>query len=53
MKVNNILEDINIDKPRDRFMVSSKYNSRKPSTYSDISFISYMNRIKAQSINPL
>jgi len=47
MKVNNIPEDINMDKLRGRSIVSSKYNSRELSTHSDIFSILYINKMEA------
>jgi len=47
IKVNNIPEDINMNKPRGISIVSSKYNSRELSTHSDIFSIPDINKMEA------
>jgi len=52
VEANYILKDVNIDKLRGRFIISSKVMLRVMLAHSDILFILYVKRIKAQSSNP-
>jgi len=52
VEANNISEDINIDEPRGRFIISSGVISKAILAHSDILSIPYVKRMKAQ-INDL
>ena len=49
MEVNAISEDINMDEPRGRSLLSSPNTSREMSAHSDLSSIPYVDRIEAQN----
>ena len=51
MVQNNMNININIDTLRDRSINSSANNSKKSLAHSSISFIFYVERIKAQNNN--
>jgi len=49
MEVNAISEDINMDEPRGRSLLSSPNTSKGMSAHSDLSSIPYVDRIEAQN----
>jgi len=49
VEINTISKDVNIDKLRDRFLLSSPNVLKETLTYSNILSIPYINRIEAQS----
>jgi len=50
-EANYVSKNINMDKLRDRFMISSRFMSRAILAHLDILFILYIKRIEAQSSN--
>ena len=51
VKAKCILENINIDKPRGKFIVSSRITLRKTFAHSDVLSVPYIKHIEAQSNN--
>jgi len=51
VEINTISKDVNIDKLRDRFLLSSLNVSKETLTHSNILSILYINRMEAQSNN--
>ena len=48
VEANNISEDINMDEPRDRFMISSRVILKATLAHSDILSILYVERMEVQ-----
>ena len=53
MKDNTTLEDVNMDEPRGRSTSSSPNASREPLAHSDLSSVLYVDRMEAQSEDPV